>query len=233
MSKSLLVALLVPWLVACDAQVDADHRGSALAALSGTIRNTRRLAVGDAEVVALWAVDGSDPMGDRTVTDAVEVAGSFPARFALSIYEPPADGVLNDFPGARFGVAFLIVGVAGTDYSNEEAAYAGLLGMDTEHLLVYAPADIPEGSFASYMLRGTPPAGFHLYGVYRPTEEEVAARTACRDLLGEAPAYAEVFTRCGGFPQFDDLVPLDTELQTPLEIELVDDPELIDAPNWM
>src|SRR5215211_4703226 len=94
MSKLLILALLT----ACDAQVDADHRGSALAALSGTIRNTRTLPVGEAEVIALWYA--STPVDDRTGSDAVEVAGSFPARFFLSVYEPPAADVLNDAPGA-------------------------------------------------------------------------------------------------------------------------------------
>lgn len=230
MPKLLILALLIACAAACDAQVDADHRGATLAELTGTIRNTRTLPVGEAEVVAFWYVDG--PGSDRIGTDAVEVAGSFPARFTLSVYEPPAADMLNDYPGAQLGVAFLIVALAGTDYTDEEATRAGLLGMDTEHLLVYAPVDIPAGSVASYMLRGTPPAGFHLYGVHRPTEEERLAREACRETLGMDPPVSEVFEQCGGFPHFDDFVPLSTDLETPLEIELVDDPSMIQAPNW-
>lgn len=229
MPKLLILALLIACGAACDAQVDADHRGSALAALSGTIRNTRTLPVGEAEVVALWYVDG--PV-DRAVSDAVGVAGSFPSRFTLSVYEPPAADVLNDYPGVQFGVAFLTVALAGTDYADQDAAFAGMLGMDTEHLLVYAPVDIPAGSLASYLLRGMPPAGFHLYGVHRPTEEERAAREACKAALGEDPPFSEVFEQCGGYPHFDDFVPLPTDLETPLEIELVDDPSTIQVPNW-
>jgi hypothetical protein len=155
-----LLALVLP-AAACDAQVDSDHRGTPLARLTGTVRNTRTLGTGDAEVVV------------------------------------------------------------------------GLLGMDTEHLLVYAPAGIPEGSYASYMLRSTPPPGFHLYGVRRPTEEEAAARQVCIDALGPDPEFPAIYTQCGGFPYFDDFVPLPDDLQTPLEIELVDDPSTIEPPNWM
>jgi hypothetical protein len=50
--------------------------------------------------------------------------------------------------------------------------------------------------------------------------------------LGVDPPFSEVFGQCGGFPQFDDFVPLPTDLETPLEIELVDDPSTIEPPNW-
>jgi hypothetical protein len=224
-----MLALLLP-AVACDAQVDADHRGTPLARLSGTVRNTRTLGTGDAEVTLFWY--GDEPVKDSVQLATAHVAERFPARFTLSIYEPPAEYVLNDYPGAQFGVAFIYAALVGTDYTDERSVRAGLLGMDTGHLLVYAPAGIPEGSFASYMLRGTPPPGFHLYGVRRLTEEEAAARQVCIDALGPDPEFAAIYTQCGGFVQFDDLVPLPDDLHTPLEIELVDDPSTIEAPNW-
>jgi hypothetical protein len=223
------LALILP-AVACDAQVDADHRGIPLARLAGTVRNTRTLSTGDAEVVVVWTSDGA--VKDASQPATAHVAERFPARFTLSIYEPPAEYVLNDWPGARFGVAFIFTVLVGTDYYDDRSARAGLLGMDTEHLLVYAPDGIPEGSFASYLLRGTPAPGFHLYGVRHLTEEEEAARRVCIDALGPDPDLPAIFTGCGG-DAFDDFVPLPDDLHTPLEIELVDDPSTIDPPNWM
>ena len=218
---------------ACDGQVDADHRGTVLAQLSGTIRSSRTLPVGDAEVLALWVADA--PV-DRHALESVEVAATFPARFALSFYEPPVPDALSDFPGAQLGVALLSSTLVGTDFSTEELASSGLLGMDTEHLLVYAPIDIPEGSFASYLLHSTPRAGYHLYGVHRLTAQELEMREACLQALreaheGEEPSFQEVYTQCGG-QTFDDFVPLPDDLAAPIEIELVDDPRTIMPPNW-
>lgn len=223
---------------ACDAQVDADHQGAALAELSGIVRNTRTLPTGDAEVVALWTSDGADPVGDQVALAKIAVEGSFPARFTLRIFEPPPAFVLSDFPGALMGVAVLIAGLEGTNYLDEQSR-AGFLGLDTEHLLVYLPDGAPAGSFASYLLHGTASPGFHLYGVRRLSEAQRAEREACVAALDpdpfddEEPSYQEVYTACGGQPQFDDLVPLETNLGTELQIELVDDLRTITPPNWM
>jgi len=227
---SLLVALAP--LVACASQVDSSHQGTALAKIEGEIRNTRTqpLTSNGAEVVAVWLADSGS--GDITVAESVDVSGSFPAQFSLSIYEPPMDTLLNDLGGVKIGLAFIIAGVPGTDYSDRASARAGMLGMEENHVLVYVPQDVPAGSRVSLLLRGTPTAGFHLYGVHKLTDAEREARSACIDELGPEPTLDELYSTCGGpSTSNDDLVPLATDLQTPLEINLVDDVSQIDGPN--
>lgn len=224
-----LLALLAP-LAACDSQVDSNHQGQALAKIGGSVRNARTAPIGaGAEVVVVWQKSSGSP--DLTGTESVEVQGSFPAQFMLSIYQPPPTNLLNDWSGVQVGVAYIIAGVDGTDYSDENAAEAGMLGMEVDHLLVYVPQDVPAGSDASILLRGTPTAGFHLYGVHKLTDTEKDTRRDCIDQLAN-PTLQNVYSQCGGEASFDDFVPLSTDLSTPLNIDLVDDPSTIDVPNW-
>jgi hypothetical protein len=231
MIRTLSLSLAALSMAACASQVDGTHQGDSLAEIAGSVRNTRTLPVsGEAEVVVVWNNSSGSP--DLSGTDSVEVEGTFPANFTLSIYEPPDDALLNDWNGVKVGVAYIIAGLVGTDYSSEQAAEAGILGLEDDHLLVYVPADVPAGSDASIVLRGTPAAGFHVYGVNKLTDQEIETRQQCEQQLGETATLQQLFTECGGFPSFDDFVPLGTDLGTPLDIELVDDLESVDVPNW-
>lgn len=227
-----LLTVLTPVaaLAGCASQVDSTHQGTPLAKVSGAVRNTRTTPVSaGADVVVVWVNSSGTP--DIAVADSVEVEGSFPAQFSLSIYSPPAPGLLNDWEGVKVGVALIVAGVPGTDYSDDNAAEAGMLGMEVDHLLVYLPQAVPAGSAASIILHGTPGPGFHLYGVHKLTSAEAATRTACIDGLND-PTLQDIYTTCGGQASFDDFVPLPADLATPLDIEMVDDPSTIDVPNW-
>lgn len=215
-------------LAACDSQVDADHQGTPLAKIGGSVRNTRTLPTGDAEVVVLWQNTSGSP--DIVAADSVEVDGSFPANFTLSIFEPPADTLLNDFNGVKVGVAYIVAGELGTSYDSDDGA--GVLGAEENHLLVYLPEAVPAGSDASYILHGEPAAGFHIYNMHKLSEQEETDRAACRDTLGDSAGIPELFETCGGFPSFDDFVPTTTDLATPLDVELIDDLSDLELPNW-
>ena len=224
MSRKLVLLAVV--LAACDSQVDSDHQGTPLAKIGGSVRNVRtQPIVGGAEVAVVWNNSSGSP--DLYGSDSVDVAGSFPAQFTLSIFEPPDDYLLNDWQGVKVGVAYIIAGTPGTDYSNE----TGMLGMEENHLLVYVPQAVPAGSEASIVLRGTPAAGFHVYAVHKLTETEQQTRQTCEESLPN-PTMQQIYSQCGGSPWFDDFVPVSTDLATPLEINLVDDFSQIDPPNW-
>lgn len=223
---SRLFSLAILAFAACDSQVDGDHQGTPLAQIGGSVRNTRTLPTGDAEVAVLWHNSSGSP--DIVAADSVEVEGSFPANFTLSIFEPPADALLNDFNGVKVGVAYIFAGELGADY-NEDGA--GILGAEDDHLLVYVPDGVPAGSDASYILHGTPTPGFHIYNMHKLTEQDQTDRQACVDVLGDA-GIPEIFEECGGFPSFDDFVPTTTDLSTPLDVELIDDLSDLELPNW-
>jgi hypothetical protein len=233
-SKSCALALVT--LAACSSQVDGDHRGTALATLSGTVTNRPTAPVDDAEVSVVWSYSSGEP--DRIGGGSVEVEGDFPARFELSIYTPPDDLLLNDWDGVKVGVAYILANTPGVDWSDPDARFEDkVLGMDIDHLLVYVPQDVPAGSDASFVLRSTPKAGFHIYGVKRLTDAEFSARDRCAGDLrnrkpnGEEPTVEEIYTTCGGFI-FDDFLPLTEDLETPLSIEIVEDFNTTDVPNW-
>lgn len=222
--------LLLLALAACDSQVDGDHNGDALANLSGNVANQRSLPIGgDAEVVILWMNSAGSP--DIAVAETVPVEGSFPAAFQLAIYEPPLDALINDYRDSKMGVAFIVSAVAGTDLINNDDG-AGVLGMDVNHLLVYLPEDVQPGTNVAAVLRGTPKAGFHIYDVGRITETEREERSMCRDTLSPDASLQELFETCGGNPSFDDFLPAPADLATPLQVDLVDDIEQLDIPNW-
>lgn len=227
--KLALASLLLASVAACDAQVDADHQGTALVTLNGSVRNTRTQATPDAEVVVVWQKSSGSP--DLTGTDSVEVEGSFPAQFKLSIYQPPDPALLNDWgDGVKFGVAYIIAGVPGTDYADDDGP--GILGIDDDHLLFYLPADVPAGSDLATVLRGAPRAGFHVYGTHKLTDAEKAQRQQCVEALPAGYTLDEKYDVCGGDQDFDDFVPLATDRDTELEVDLIDDIDDVDVPEW-
>jgi RNA polymerase sigma-70 factor (ECF subfamily) len=221
-----LPLLLLSTLAACDSQVDGNHNGTPLANLAGSVANQRTAPIDNAEVVILWMNSSSSP--DVSAAETVPVEGNFPAEFQLSIYEPPIDALINDAGDSRMGVALIISAEAGGEIMNEGT---GVLGMDQNHLLVYLPEDVVAGTTVATMLRGTPKAGFHIYDVGHLSEAEQQTRQECEDSLGD-PSLQELFDTCGGFPQFDDFLPAPADLTTPLEVDLVDDLDQLDVPNW-
>jgi len=223
-----LQTLLLLSLVACDSQVDGNHNGTPLALLTGSVDNTRSAPIEDAEVAVLWMNTSGSP--DIAAAETVPVEGNFPAEFQLSIYEPPIDALINDYGDSRMGVAFIVSGEVGTDYITDDGA--GVLGMDTSHLLVYLPEAVAPGSVLSTVLRGTPAAGFHIYDVGHLSEAEIDARFQCEQGLPENHTLQEQFDTCGGFSGFDDFLPSPTNLETPLEVEIVDDLSELEIPNW-
>ena len=221
--------LLLLTLAACDSQVDGSHNGTPLAELAGTVANQRTAPTNDAEVVILWQNSSGSP--DIIAAETIPVVGNFPAEFQLAIFEPPLDSMLNDYGDSKMGVAYIISATAGADFNNGDEEEA-VLGMDQNHLLVYVPEDIVEGSQVSTVLRGTPKAGFHIYDVGHLSDAEQESRQMCEDNLDPNATLQELFDTCGGHSLFDDFLPAPADLETPLEVDLVDDLDQLDVPNW-
>ena len=186
--KLALVLALAP-LVACATQPE---EGTALAELTGQVRNQRTQPIANAttDVALVWVNSSGTP--DVSTTASVQVTGATPTQFQLSIYAAPGDAYLNDWEGVKVGVAYIVA------YDPAQA----MIGVDDEHVLIYVPQNVPAGSAAAGVLHSTPSAGFHVYGVQKQIDT------------------------------FDKLVPIATDLNTELEIELVDDAEELDPPNW-
>jgi hypothetical protein len=226
----LLPTLLLGSLAACDSQVDGDHNGTALAEIHGQVESMRTGPVDDAQVAIVWQNSSGSP--DLVGVDTVDVTGSFPAQFHLAIYTPPEDTLINNFGDSRMGVAYIFAAKAGTDFSSDQSAEAGVLGLDPDHLLIYLPENLAAGTLASTLLRGTPSAGFHLYNVGHLTDAEKDQRRACAEGLGESTPVQVIYDTCGGSDVFDDFLPAADDLDAVLKVDLVDDLDQLDVPNW-
>ncbi len=220
--------LLLSLLAACDSQVDGDHNGTPLANLRGSVQNQRTAPTDGAEVVILWVNSAGSP--DVSAAETVPVTGNFPAAFELSIYEPPIDALINNYGDSKMAVAYILSTSADADLSNDSGE--GILGLDPDHLLVYLPEDAAPGSVVATTLRGTPKAGFHIYNVGHLTDAEQQTREECELGLGEDYSLQELFDTCGGYSSFDDFLVAPDDLATPLEVDLVDDLDQLDPPNW-
>jgi hypothetical protein len=231
MNQRYSIVLLVTSVIAgCDAQVDSTHQGSALAQIDGTVQNRRTRSVGDAELAIVW----QNTPGTQYLmpSEIVDVEGNFPAAFRIAVYEPPRDGLFNvTVDNSRFAVASIFAGRPGTDYADRDSVEQNVLGMDPNHLLVYLPEDVAAGSVLATSLRGTPRAGFHIYNVGHLSEAEQEARFQCMQELPPSATYQDIFDVCGGLI-FDDFVPAPDDLETPLQVELVDDLAELDVPDW-
>ncbi len=229
-SRSILLALLVP-LAACDAQVDGDSQGTALARLQGNVSSARADTPVAADVAVIWR----KWRGAGLISGGIEpVEGRFPSEFSLSIYEPPPAAMLNTYldEGVQFAVAYIEAVEPGQTEFLYPAPQA--LGMDFDHLLVYVPADVRADSFVATFLHSAPSAGFHLYGAHHLTPEERSTRQACIYNGPSSPmTLPEIYERCGGDDYAVDFVPLPSDLDTPLSVELVDVNAIPDrTPTW-
>lgn len=227
--KHPILLLLIPAISACDSQVDGNYNGPPLARLEGTVRNMRTLGCEGAEVAILWA----DRSGGSNLLagDPVEVESEFPGTFRFSLYAPPDDMMIRSYPdGSRIGIAYIVSGAA-LHVETSLTSLDNIFGMDLDHLLAYLPADVVADSHVFTLLRGASRAGFHLYEVHHLTEGESLSRRACEvDPLHADWTFQALYEECDGSSSSDDLLPLTTDLETPLQIDLVDDPREQDVP---
>jgi hypothetical protein len=215
LSPTFFAAGLVSALAACGAQVDGDHQGTVLARLEGTMHSAEEPGRSvEADVSIAWVIGsgGTSFVG----ADHVEVEGTLPSNFALSVFTPPAAETMWDWDGVKFATAYVVSNPPGEDPQE----WQQWLGADMDHVLVYLPATPPADSDVAALLRGTPSPGFHLYDVHHISDAEHAARIDCRNTLPFEATLAEVIATCGGTAN-DDLLPSTDDLGTLLSIGIV------------
>ncbi len=214
MSKFSKLFPLVLGLAACGSQVDGDHQGTVLARLEGTMHSSDPGRSVEADVSVAWVLGsgGTSFVG----ADHVEVAGTLPSNFTLSVFTPPTDDMMWNWDGVKFGTAYIVSNPPGDDPQE----WQRWLGAELDHVLVYVPEPPPAGSDVAALLRGTPTAGFHLYNVHHITEPERQQRLDCRNTLPFSATLPEVFEKCGGTAN-DDLIPATEDLDTLLSIGIV------------
>jgi len=166
-----LAATLAALVAACDPIVSGSYRGEPLYVIDGWVQlsvspETLLGAAGDdgpeLRVAVLWSqTKGSSFELEGAVEQEVVTTGSFPARFSVTLYEPPAADVLRAVPDAASGgtgevaIAAIVAYVDSDDDATWDRDSEELVGGADERLFLYTPDGI-----ASAVL-GTWPAGFH------------------------------------------------------------------------
>jgi hypothetical protein len=218
MTKQHFLPLLL--VAACDAQVDSDHQGEVLATLSGTMRTSTDRTHAEADVSVVWTV-GS---GGRSFVgaDAASVEGMLPSNFTLSVFTIPGDHVMSEWDGVKFAAGHIVAAPMGVDAEQWQQWY----GVDNNRVIVYVPVTPPPGSVVAGVLKGSPAPGYHLYDVKRLTQAEVQEKYDCITKFAHEnhrePTRAEILSICGG-DGHDELLPARHDLDTPLDIEIVDE----------
>jgi hypothetical protein len=219
-------------VAACDSQVDGEHQGQVLATLEGTMQSQAAPSSIAIDVSVVWVIGsgGTSFVG----SDKVEVEGTLPSSFSLSIFTPPTDDVMSDWDGIKFGAALVAVSPAGVDAEE----WQQWRGVENDRVLIYLPEAPPAGSAVAGLLGGTPSAGFHLYDVRRLTEAERQQRLDCvtqlYHMLGYMPSRAEIFNACVGSGS-DELTIAADDLETQLSIDIIDQfglDEFNALPRW-
>lgn len=223
---------------ACDAQVDGDHQGDVLATITGSLTSVRAQPLAEPEVAIVWAKRSM--MHGLSGAERVAAEGLFP-QFQLSIHSPPPADILDQMPeteGESYGVGFVVVGTEGTDYTVRTDWY----GIDYDRVVIYLPEDTRPQRGLEGLLHGSQGAGFHVYRVYRLTEDERQERLACVNRIiqegGQGSQFLPLFesySQCGGLGN-DEFYPIATDLETPFEAQIVEDADILDlynkTPRW-
>lgn len=166
---SLLAALA---LVGCDAAaVDGSYQGEPLFTVSGWVRveslDGPLEQRGRLRMAVLWASpEWGSPRFDviTSVAERVDASGSFPARYELTLYAPPADSLIRP-DAVPSGDAYAVGVLAAFEDANDDGRWDSgaerLIGAVMNTAIVYAPSE-GTPSEVVYALPGTFPAGYSL-----------------------------------------------------------------------
>jgi hypothetical protein len=173
MRGAVLASLLVSLLAGCDSLASSTYVGQPLFTLTGTFQSTANAPADPVAGVALLWQDSATADGPGVAATTVPVAIQFPATFRIDVPAPPPDTARFAFAdtGVELAEAYVYV-VADTSAAQLEPR-----GADRVHVLVYAGADITDGSAAADYLGGPMSAGYHLRQ-FAPSTSPGAAQAA-------------------------------------------------------
>lgn len=149
-----------------DALVDGSYPGEALFTISGWVNITtapenisKDPDGGALRVAVFWAPakDATQYNLPAAVEQTVGADGTFPARFKLSLFEPPSDAVLrseSDGSG-QFAVALIVAYLDSNGNHRWDQGSENLIGGAEQRVLMYTPHGVTGALF------GALPAGFH------------------------------------------------------------------------
>ena len=153
----MLRVLLLVGLAACDSLAASDYVGEPLFELQGTFATTANAPDDPLGGIALLWQDTRSADGPGVATTVVPVAIQFPASFRVAIPVPPPEAAKFTFPDSEVQIAEAYVFVVETSGSRVVPH-----GGERVHAVVWASADVGEGTQAADYLGGAISAGYHL-----------------------------------------------------------------------
>jgi hypothetical protein len=186
----------------CDPQVTPQYLGEALALIRGTVINARTDVPPPAEVALVWATTGGDARRPWELASTAAVANELPSRFTVGVYEPPPENALMsqevDHPDTlRYGQANIIVVTRGATDDPEKLRPENVLGLCDHATLVYFEEGAPPGSAVASSFGGTFAAGYYVFAMHLPTEDEIVAFDTCmQEELAKTQAQQECASTC-------------------------------------
>ena len=152
-----MLRLLLVFCIGCDALAPSDYVGEPLFTLEGTFATTTNAPEDPLGGVALLWQDPSGPDGPGVASTTVPVAIQFPASFHVDIPVPPPEAARFTFADSDVAIAEAYVFVVETT-----ADHVVPRGGERVHVVVWASADVADGSLAADYLGGAITAGYHL-----------------------------------------------------------------------
>jgi hypothetical protein len=152
--------------VACDVAVDGAYRGTPLFSIEGSVRvelstqDLGRTPSGTLRVALFWSSADTltESLNITGEEQDVETTGAFPARYALTLYEPPLDRLISNHVGASGSFAYASL-MAYVDENNDgrwDRGQEPLVGGAFDRVLIYAPNGVSAPGF------GMLAPGYHL-----------------------------------------------------------------------
>ncbi len=156
-------------LAGCDPLAGSDYVGQPMFTLQGTFASKANAPASPVGGVALLWQDAHGAGGPGVAATAVPVAIEFPAAFDVSVPAPPPEAARFSFGGVALAEAYIYV------VADVAEPRVTTRGMDRDHVLVWAAADIDAGTPAADYLGGAMAAGYHLRR-FQPASEVPAAQ---------------------------------------------------------
>jgi len=153
----LRVVLVACVLAGCDSLAASDYVGEPLFELQGTFATTANAPEDPLGGIALLWQDTRSADGPGVATTVVPVAIQFPASFRVAIPVPPPDAAKFTFADSDVQIAEAYVFVVETS-GTKVVPHGG----ERVHAVVWASADVSEGTQAADYLGGAIGAGYHL-----------------------------------------------------------------------
>lgn len=152
------IVVAVALLVGCDPLAGSDYVGQPMFTLQGTFASKANAPSSPVGGVALLWQDAQGAGGPGVAATTVPVSIEFPAAFDVAVPGPPPAVARFRIGAGEPELAEAYVYVV----ADVKAPRQTPRGMDREHVLVWAGADVTQGSPSAMYLGGAVSAGYHL-----------------------------------------------------------------------